>query len=164
MRHTTSSGVHLTCSMVHKACYTNYITWSVDRRSCFMAIESDLRAIEYFLSRAPSPCHRILQWHGAVTHRKNDFAVNVSDDHDVQSHMFRPTITDMQDTYCGNCYDIYLIQSQYTKVAAYHNTCLACRWWSVWTCMIGHHVPRHKGFTFPRRSCACAKARSTLQN
>ena len=32
--------------------------------------------------------------------------------------MFRPTITDMQDKYCGNCYDIYLIQSQYTKVAA----------------------------------------------
>ena len=27
--------------------------------------------------------------------------------------MFRPTITDMQDKYCGNCYDIYLIQSQY---------------------------------------------------
>ena len=29
------------------------------------------------------------------------------------------TITDMQDKYCGNCYDIYLIQSQYTKVAAF---------------------------------------------
>ena len=27
--------------------------------------------------------------------------------------MFRPTITDMQDKYCGNFYDIYLIQSQY---------------------------------------------------
>ena len=24
----------------------------------------------------------------------------------------------MQGKYCGNCYDIYLIQSQYTKVAA----------------------------------------------
>ena len=45
--------------------------------------------------------------------RKIDFAVNVSDEHDVQSHMFRPTITDMQDKYCGKCYDIYLIQSQY---------------------------------------------------
>ena len=33
--------------------------------------------------------------------------------------MFRPTGTDMQDKYCGNCYDIYLIQSQYTKVAAF---------------------------------------------
>ena len=27
--------------------------------------------------------------------------------------MFRPTITDMQDKYCGDCYDIYSIQSQY---------------------------------------------------
>ena len=26
--------------------------------------------------------------------------------------------TDMQDKYCGNCYDIHPIQSQYTKVAA----------------------------------------------
>ena len=25
----------------------------------------------------------------------------------------------MQEQYCGNCYDIYLIQSQYTKVAAF---------------------------------------------
>ena len=25
--------------------------------------------------------------------------------------MFRPTITDMQDKYCGDCYDIYPIQS-----------------------------------------------------
>ena len=32
--------------------------------------------------------------------------------------MFRPTITDMQDKYCGDCYDIYIIQSQYTKVVA----------------------------------------------
>ena len=52
------------------------------------------------------------------------FAVNVSDDspngeeHDVQSHMFRPPITDMQDKYCDNCHDIYLIQSRCTKVAA----------------------------------------------
>ena len=36
-----------------------------------------------------------------------------------QSHMFRTTITDMQDEYCGDCYDIYIIQSQYTKVAAF---------------------------------------------
>ena len=47
------------------------------------------------------------------------FAVNVSDDspngeeHDVHSHMFRPTMTDMQDKCCGNCYDVYYIQSQY---------------------------------------------------
>ena len=52
------------------------------------------------------------------------FAVNVSgdspngDEHDVQSHMFRPTITDMQEKYCANCYDVYPIQTQYTKVAA----------------------------------------------
>ena len=31
------------------------------------------------------------------------FAVKDSNEHDVQSHMFRPTITDMQDKYCGNC-------------------------------------------------------------
>ena len=58
-----------------------------------------------------------------LCHRRCDdslhFAVNVSDDppngleHDVQSHMFRQTITDMQDKYCGDCYDFYLIQSQY---------------------------------------------------
>ena len=74
------------------------------------------------LSRAPSPCHRILRWHGAVIQRKLYFAVNVFDDspngeeHDVQSHMLRPTITDMQGKYCGNCYDIHLIQSQCTKM------------------------------------------------
>ena len=33
--------------------------------------------------------------------------------------MFRPTITDMHDKYYGNRYDIYLIQSHYTKVAAF---------------------------------------------
>ena len=33
--------------------------------------------------------------------------------------MFRPTITDMQDKYCGTCYAIYLIQSNYGKVAAF---------------------------------------------
>ena len=27
--------------------------------------------------------------------------------------MFSPTITDMHDKYCGNRYDIYIIQSQY---------------------------------------------------
>ena len=51
--------------------------------------------------------------------------MNASDDspngeeHDVQSHMFRPTITNIQDKYCGNCYDIYHIKIQYTKVAAF---------------------------------------------
>ena len=38
---------------------------------------------------------------------------------DVQSHMLRQTITNMQDKYCGDCYDIYHIQTQYTKVAAF---------------------------------------------
>ena len=33
--------------------------------------------------------------------------------------MLRPTITDMQDKYCGDCNDIHVIQSQYTKVAAF---------------------------------------------
>ena len=27
--------------------------------------------------------------------------------------------TDMQEKYCGDCYDIHLYQSQYTKVAAF---------------------------------------------
>ena len=35
------------------------------------------------------------------------------EEHDVQSHMFRPTITDMQDKYFGASYDLYPIQSQY---------------------------------------------------
>ena len=36
--------------------------------------------------------------------------------------MFRPTITDMQDKYCGDCYDIYFIQSLYKGAACgrYH--------------------------------------------
>ena len=54
-----------------------------------------------------------------MTDRKTYSAVKVSDDspngleHDVQSHMFRSTITDMQDKYCRDCYDFHLIQSQY---------------------------------------------------
>ena len=39
------------------------------------------------------------------------------EEHDVQSHMLRPTIINMQDKYCGDCYDIYLIKSQYKKAA-----------------------------------------------
>ena len=42
-----------------------------------------------------------------------------AEEHDVQSHMFRPTITDMQDKCSGDGYDMYLIQSQYTEVAAF---------------------------------------------
>ena len=41
------------------------------------------------------------------------------DKHDVQSSMFRPTITDMQGKHCGDCYDIYLILNHYTKVVAF---------------------------------------------
>ena len=37
--------------------------------------------------------------------------------HDIQSHMFRPSIADMQDKYCGDRCDIYRIQSRYMKVA-----------------------------------------------
>ena len=33
--------------------------------------------------------------------------------------MFRLTISDMQDKYCGDYYDIYIVQSQYAKVAAF---------------------------------------------
>ena len=33
--------------------------------------------------------------------------------------MFKPTFTDMKNKYCGNCDNIYPIQSQYTKVAAF---------------------------------------------
>ena len=33
--------------------------------------------------------------------------------------MFRPTVTDMQDKYCGDRYHIYRVQSRYTKVAAF---------------------------------------------
>ena len=29
------------------------------------------------------------------------------EEHDVQSHMFRLTITDMQDKFCGDCYNIH---------------------------------------------------------
>ena len=46
-------------------------------------------------------------------YRKTYFAVNVSDEHDVQSHMLRPTITDMQDKYCDDSYDTNLMQSKY---------------------------------------------------
>ena len=73
--------------------------------------------------------------------------------------MLRPTITDMQDKYCGDCYDIHPIQSQYTKVAAFGRatpfvvsfvlvlnradlvaltTILALH-----VGVFGHHVPRH---------------------
>ena len=34
------------------------------------------------------------------------------EEHDVQSYIFRPTITDVQDEYCGECYDIRSIQNQ----------------------------------------------------
>ena len=52
------------------------------------------------------------------------FAVNVSNDsphggeHDVHLHMFRPTITDMQDKYCGNCADIYLYKGNHKRGGA----------------------------------------------
>ena len=34
----------------------------------------------------------------------------------ISNHMFRATITDMQDKYCGNCCNIYLIQSQHKGI------------------------------------------------
>ena len=45
--------------------------------------------------------------------------------------MLRPIITDVQDKYYGDRYDIYLIQSQYTKVVAFgrHLFCgFLCTW------------------------------------
>ena len=65
------------------------------------------------LRRITAPCHRRCD-------ESQYFVVNVSDDspngagHDVQSHMFSPTTTD-KDKYQGNCYDIYVIQSQYKR-------------------------------------------------
>ena len=87
--------------------------------------------------------------------------------------------TDMQDKYCGDCYDIHPIQSQYkgdhkrggaaegraTSFAVAANGRHLCilslnrgNVVAVTTILvmhvgvIGHHVPRHKGFMFPRRS------------
>ena len=68
---------------------------------------------------------------------KSDFD---GEEHDVQSHMFRPTITNMQDEYCGDCYDMFLVQIDYkgnpkrdvvaeegNYNSSHHNTCLECR-------------------------------------
>ena len=60
-------------------------------------------------SRPPNPPARIVR-------TAREYEARMA--RNIQSHMFRPTITDMQDKYCGDCYDIYTIQSQYTKVAA----------------------------------------------
>ena len=86
--------------------------------------------------------------------------------------------TDMQDKYCGDCYDIYTIQSQYkgnhkrggaaegraTSFVVAANGRYLCilalnrvNIVAVTTILvlhvgvIGHHVPRHYGFMFPRR-------------
>ena len=87
--------------------------------------------------------------------------------------------TDMQDKYCGDCYDIHPIQSQYTKVAAcgrHHkrgdaafgrltsfvvsfvlalnrvNIVAVTTTLVLHVGVIGHHVPRHLGFMFLLRS------------
>ena len=113
------------------------------------------------------------------------FAANVSDDssngeeQDVQSHMFSPTFTDMQDKYCGDCYDMYLIQSENTKMAAFGrqhkrggvafggatsfvvafvlalnrvNVVAVTTILVLHVGVIGHHIPCHYDFMFPRRS------------
>ena len=49
----------------------------------------------------------------------NNYMKVYGEEHDVQSHMFRPTITGMQDKYCGVCFDIYFDQRYYTTVAAF---------------------------------------------
>ena len=70
--------------------------------------------------------------------------------------------TDMQDKYCGHCYDIHPIQSQYTKVAAvgrHHkrrsaaalvvlalnkaNVLATSTIFVLHVSVIGHHVPCH---------------------
>ena len=67
--------------------------------------------------------------------------------------------TDMQDKYCGDCYDIHPIQSQYTKVAACGrassfvvsfvlalnrvNIVAVTTILVLHVGVIGHHVPRH---------------------
>ena len=87
--------------------------------------------------------------------------------------------TDMQDKYCGHSNDIHPIQSQYTKVAAvgrHHkrggaafgratsfvvsfvlalnrvNVVAVTTILVLQVCVIGHHVPCHYDFMFPRRS------------
>ena len=92
------------------------------------------------------------------------------EEHDVQSHMFRRTITHMQDKYCDNCCDIHLTQSQYkgnhkrggaaegratsfVVAANGRHLCIlalnAMNTVAVTTILvlhvgvIGHHVPRH---------------------
>ena len=87
--------------------------------------------------------------------------------------LFRPTITDMQDKYCGECYDIYVIQSQYkgnhkrggsafgraTSFVVFFvlalnrmNVVAVTTILVLHVGVIGHHVPRHYGIMFPRRS------------
>ena len=63
--------------------------------------------------------------------------------------MFKPTITEMQDTACGDCYDIYLIQGHYTKVALY---------WSICAERTCGHSARTSVLTCPcQRSCPLTK-------
>ena len=93
--------------------------------------------------------------------------------------MFRPTITDMQDKYCGYRHDIYRIQRRYTKAAAFGrhhsrgdaafgratsfvvsvllalNKVQIVRATTILVLhvgVVGHHVPRHYGFMFLRVS------------
>ena len=97
--------------------------------------------------------------------------------------------SDMQDKYCGHCYDVHPIQSQYkgnhkrggaaegrvtsfVVAAAGRHLCTLdlnrVNIVRVTTMLvfhvgvIGHHVPRHLTFMLRRRSCACATARSTF--
>ena len=87
--------------------------------------------------------------------------------------------TDMQDKYCGDCYDIHHIQSHYTKMAAdgrHHkrggaafgsatsfvvsfvlalnrvNIVAVTTILVLHIGVIGQHVLRHYGFMFPRRA------------
>ena len=86
--------------------YKAFKTFYVNLVDCAVLVIDYLMAVA--AKRPASWNYAVWLYKGAVTvspyfavtrcriHRKIDFAVNVSDEHDVQSHMFRPTITDTQ--------------------------------------------------------------------
>ena len=63
---------------------------------------------------APECILSIRTWFYAVEQTVQNKKV-YGEEHDGQSHMFRPTITVMQEKYCGDRYDIYRIQKPIYK-------------------------------------------------
>ena len=47
------------------------------------------------------------------------------EEHDGQAHILKRTFTDMQHKFCGDCYDIHLIQSQVVAAEGSHLCTLA---------------------------------------